>query len=183
MNFEEIHLIKFFPIDTLVKPSVCQLYSSPFGCCWDNKTIAFDVNGEGCPGKRYFNKTKHILGLFHVFIFINSLANLVYHWMKFSYFRINKKVQGCGCTRKSLLWLFPPLSSYSNYYHFILLYFVLIAFSYYLVLDLRSHYIGKKNKSHANEYLMIAIHFCQYASENVSVLQKKNQVFHSSKMS
>jgi len=33
----------------LVQPTLCQLYKSPFGCCWDNKTIAFGVSGEGCP--------------------------------------------------------------------------------------------------------------------------------------
>ena len=81
----------------------------------------------------------------------------------------------------------------SDYFHPYLVILIIIISSFSISSLLHSHIIlyliweviiiGKKNKSHANEYLIIAIHFCQYASENVSVLQKQNQVFHSSKMS
>eukprot|EP00112_Aurelia_sp_Birch-Aquarium-sp1_P020215 Seg516.2 transcript_id=Seg516.2/GoldUCD/mRNA.D3Y31 product="hypothetical protein" protein_id=Seg516.2/GoldUCD/D3Y31 len=34
----------------------CQIFHSPFGCCWDNRTIARGPNGEGCKVCKDVNK-------------------------------------------------------------------------------------------------------------------------------
>ncbi|XP_057312669.1 uncharacterized protein LOC130654149 [Hydractinia symbiolongicarpus] len=31
------------------EPVPCQIIKSPFGCCWDKKSIPTGSNGEGCP--------------------------------------------------------------------------------------------------------------------------------------
>jgi len=41
----------FFIADELVEPKLCEMFNPPFGCCWDNRTVALGPNGEGCPSK------------------------------------------------------------------------------------------------------------------------------------
>lgn len=33
----------------LVEPKLCEVFNPPFGCCWDNRTVALGPNGEDCP--------------------------------------------------------------------------------------------------------------------------------------
>ncbi|XP_066913284.1 uncharacterized protein [Clytia hemisphaerica] len=40
----------------LVEPKLCEMFNPPFGCCWDNRTVALGPNGQGCPACK--NKKK-----------------------------------------------------------------------------------------------------------------------------
>lgn len=42
--------LSFHFSDELVEPKLCEVFNPPFGCCWDNKTVALGPHSEGCPG-------------------------------------------------------------------------------------------------------------------------------------